>query len=103
MALTSVGTALAASNRNSQVEVRAAVKELQGLKQAVVSGAAANTNIAITGISTADKLVGVIEVPAATTTLVDRTSVASITSAGNIQLTQSTSGNQLLVTYFDVA
>lgn len=101
MALTTVPTTRPGS-RPTQEAVRAAVREVQGLKQVVVNGAAANTNIAIAGIATVDKLIGVIEVPASAA-LVDRTSVASITSAGNIQLTQVTTGNQLIVTYFDVA
>lgn len=101
MALTTVPTTRPGS-RTTQEAVRAAAKELQGLKQVVVAGALANTNIAIAGISTADKLVGVVEVPASAA-LVDRTAATSITSAGNIQCTASTSGNQLIVTYIDVA
>lgn len=101
MPLPTVGTTRAPSNRNSQAEVRALVKVLAGRKQVIVAGAGANTDIAVAGISTSDVLFSVIEVPASAA-LVDRTSVASITSAGNIQLTQATTGNQLIVEYFDV-
>jgi hypothetical protein len=100
MALTTVPTTRPGS-RTTQEATRAAVKELQGLKQVVVAGAGANADIAIAGISTVDKLVGVVEVPASAA-LVDRTAIASITSAGNIRLTASTAGNQLLVTYIDI-
>lgn len=71
------------------------------LKQVIVAGAAADTNIAITGIKkNEDQLVSVIEVPASAA-LVDRTATTSITSDGNIQCTASTAGNQLIVTYYD--
>jgi hypothetical protein len=69
------------------------------LKLALVAGAGANTNIAIAGIKSADQLVAVIEVPASAA-LTDRTATTSVTSAGNIQCTASTTGNQLLVFYW---
>jgi hypothetical protein len=69
---------------------------------AVATGAAANTNIAVAGLKTNDLLIAVIEVPASTTTMVDRTAVSSITSAGNIQSTVTTAGNQVLVFYWSV-
>lgn len=69
----------------------------------VVAGAGANTNIAISGIKAGrDQLVSVLEIPASTTTLVDRTAATSITSDGNIQCTSSTSGNGVLVVYYKV-
>jgi hypothetical protein len=71
------------------------------LKQALVAGAAANTNIAVSGIQTRDQLVGVFEIPASAAAT-DRTAATSVTSAGNIQVTASTAGNQLLVTYWSV-
>lgn len=71
------------------------------LTQALVAGAAANTNIPIAGISTRDQLISVIEVPASAAA-VDRTAATSITSAGNIQVTAATTGNQLLVLYWDI-
>ena len=100
MPLTDTGTA-PASQRATQEGLRSAVKELQGLKQVVVAGAGANTNIAIAGIKTTDVLIGVVEVPA-NAALVDRKAATSITGAGNIQCTASTAGNQLLVTYVSV-
>lgn len=80
-----------------------ALGELQRLKVSVATGAGASTNIAVAGIVTTDTLISVIEVPAATTTLVDRTSTTTITSSGNIQCSASTSGNQVLVYWFDKA
>lgn len=79
------------------------ITELQGLTVSLGTGAGANTNIAITNIATTDTLLGVFEIPAATTTLVDRTATSSITSAGNIQCTQSTSGNQVMVFWYNKA
>lgn len=83
------------------------IKELQGLKITVVAGAAADTNIAISGIKTEDTLLAVLEIQPPTaasgdTIKGDRTSEASITSDGNIQLTTTdTTGNQLLVVWWD--
>ena len=91
-----------ATSRQKQEEVLDAAKQLQGLKQVVVAGAGANTNIAIAGIAVADKLVGVVEHPD-NGAVVDRTSTTTITTAGNIQCSVSTTGNKLVVTYFDVA
>ena len=78
------------------------------LKVNVVAGAAINTNIAIAGIATADKLVAVLQVEpdngTTATMLTNRTSEASITSAGNLQLTTtSTTGKQLLVLWLDIS
>lgn len=70
-----------------------------------VVGAAANTNIAVAdfadsqGITTGDELKMVLEYPDSGAVPVDRTSIASITSAGNIQLTSSTATSHLLVIY----
>lgn len=77
------------------------------LKVNVAAGAAINTNIAITGIATTDKLVAVLQVEpdngATGTMLTSRTSETSITSAGNIQLTTTnTTGKQLLVLWLDI-
>lgn len=87
-------------------------KILQNLlvKVNVVAGAAANTNIAITGIATADKLVSVIEYAApeeaaGTVAVFDRTAQSSITSAGNFQVTVATNTNaqrRLVVTWLDI-
>lgn len=102
MALTVIPAA-PASQKPTQEAVVAAVKEVQRLKQVVVAGAGANTNIAIAGIALADVLVGVVELVPATPALVSRTATTTITSAGNIQCSVSTVGSQLIVTYFDVA
>ncbi len=84
----------------------------QVLKFTVVNGAAANSNIAITGIATADKIVGVAKLDFTLTEgtpntrawdASDLTGEASVTSAGNIQLdTTDTTGEVLLVLWLDI-
>jgi len=68
--------------------------------QVSVAGAAADTNIAITGILTTDTIVSCIEVTVTTAALVDRTAECVILSDGNIQLTTNSTANDfLLVSY----
>ena len=84
----------------------------QVLKFTVVNGAAAATNIAVTGIATADKIVGVVKLDftlsegtpnTRTWDAADLTSEASITSAGNIQMsTTNTTSEILLVFWLDI-
>lgn len=74
------------------------IRELQSLKVEVLAGAAADTNIAVTGIAVDDTLLSVIEFVAGVPT--DRTANASITSAGNIQVDVSTAGNSLQLMWF---
>ena len=79
------------------------------VKTTVVSGAAANTDIAVTGIETGHTLLGVVKLDftladgapnTRTWDADDLLSEASITSGGNIQLsTTATTGAVLLVTY----
>lgn len=70
------------------------------LKTSVVAGAAADTNIAIAGIATADQIQSVIQITAGVPS--DLTSEAAITSAGNIQIdTTVTTGNTLIVNWWD--
>lgn len=95
------------AERTSDDDVVAAITQLQGLKCKSVAGAAAVTNIAVSGIATADVLVAVLQADISggnVVDIIDRTSEASITSAGNIQLsTTATTGDKLIVLYFDVA
>ena len=77
------------------------------LKFAVVAGASAVANIAISGIATTDKIVAVVRVDlnatAANIDVDDLTSEASITSAGNIQLsTTNTTSDKLIVFWLDI-
>lgn len=79
--------------------VNHAIAELQALQTATVAGAAAATNIAISGITTQDTIESVVEFAAGVPT--DRTAEASITSDGNIQLsTTDTTGDVLLVRWY---
>lgn len=72
----------------------------------VVAGAAADTDIAISGITLRDGLVAVLEFQPPTAAsgdglVADRVGEAAITSDGNIQLdTTATTGNQLLVVWY---
>lgn len=69
----------------------------------VVAGAAANTNIAVSGINVEDGLVAVLAFDFGGTAIVDRVSEATVTSAGNIQLsTTNTTGKVLLVNWVKV-
>lgn len=114
MALTPVPSA-PASRRPTAEAVLSAVKELQRLRCKIATGAAANANITVTGIATADQLVGVIRLDVAADSgtsatgnkvqdVSDLLAEASITAADTIRLsTTDTSGDKLLVLYFDVA
>lgn len=78
----------------------AVIQELQGLKISLVVGAAADTNISISAIRTIDTLVAVIEFSASFNP-VNQSAATSITSNGNIQCTNNSTGNRLLVFWFD--
>lgn len=72
------------------------------IRSAVVAGTTAATNIAVTGITLQDALVAVVrldrDATAANINISNVQSEASITSAGNIQLsTTNTTGDSLLV------
>lgn len=85
-------------------DLEALFTELQGLTVTVVNGANANTNIAVTNIATTDTLVAVLEFTVATgnlTGITNRTSISSITSAGNIQITSSTATSVLVVVWYN--
>ncbi len=76
------------------------------LKCTLVAGAAANADIAVTGIAVEDTIIGVIHLEGTATYAApaDRLSEASITSAGNIQLTTTnTTGDFLLLLWHDAS
>lgn len=73
-----------------------ALRQLQRLQITLVAGAAAVTNIAIAGITLDAEIVSVLHNTAGV--IVDLTTEAAVTSAGNIQLsTTDTTGDQLIV------
>ncbi|MDH5183982.1 MAG: hypothetical protein OEX12_08850 [Gammaproteobacteria bacterium] len=75
-----------------------ALKVLAGQKQSVVAGTTAATNIALAGAAVGDVIQSVIMY--ATGVPSDVTAEASITSAGNLQLsTTNSSTNTLVVTW----
>lgn len=113
---TSTTTATAGLPEGTAEALKAVLDELQaatglagavGLQVDVVAGAAATTNIAISGIKTSDQLISVIRADVAVDTGTSATGnkiqdvaevAATITSAGNIQLTSvDCSGDKLIV------
>jgi len=80
------------------------------LCEVLVTGAGANTNIAVSGvvngvsrtIRPGDQLQSVFKVADASPVFTDLTAQASITSNGNIRVTVDTTGAQLLVKYWSV-
>lgn len=67
---------------------------------ALVDGADSATSIAVTGLLTTDELIQVLELETSTNNPADRTAEASISSAGNIQLsTTDTTSDKLAVLY----
>lgn len=105
MTLESLTDALNANPEIASPTLKAILTEIQGLKITVVAGAGATTNIAVTGIATVDTLLSVLQLVGAgsdVTDIADRTGEASITSAGNIQLSSTdTSGSKLIVVWYD--
>lgn len=97
MALTVIDTALPASQRTSQEQVKQAARELQGLRQVVVQGAGANADIAVAGAAVGDVIVGVVESNAGA--LTDRTGVSTFSAAGILHVNAVTTGHGLIVTY----
>jgi hypothetical protein len=73
-----------------------AIRQMQNQTQVVVSGAAANTNIAVTGAKVGDH----VTVVAFTAGVPAIPTGAKVTSAGNIQCTSSTAGATLVVTLY---
>jgi len=84
----------------------AAIRELQGLQCAVVTGDSANTDIPVAGTTVkGTTLVAVLHNTVTTgVTEANRVAEASITSDGNLQLdTTDTSTDQLVVWFFNKA
>lgn len=71
--------------------------EWETLKYNIVTGAASATNIALTGIVATDKIVAVLNL----TDLVDVSLAGLVITAGNFQVTASTSTKKLLVIWCD--
>lgn len=79
--------------------------ELQGLKVSVVAGAVADTDIAVTGISTSDTIKAVIgidtDAAAAADTVKDFTANVAVTAAGKVQADADLSAYRLIVVWYD--
>jgi hypothetical protein len=67
------------------------------IKRAFVAGAAANTELAVAGLSLRAELLSVVEWAAGAPT--DRTGVASVSSAGHVKVNDDTTGNTVEVLY----
>lgn len=63
----------------------------------LVDGAAADTNMATTGIKTGDSLICAVEIATTTGAWTDRTDTTSITSDGNVQCTAATTNDTMLL------
>jgi len=100
MALTQVPTTRAGS-RPTQEAAHQAVRELQGLKIAVVEGADDEATATLEGITPDDVLVGVLAFDPGTPAL-DAVE-AEIVDEDEIQTGTDTSGMTLVVLYIDVA
>ena len=68
------------------------------LRTVTVAGAAANTNITVTGIKPGDRLVAVHEHSAAASP-VNRTSVTTIQAVDTIRINDDTTGNTVVVVF----
>lgn len=95
MALKSI-SGLGFGGKGLRDDLPAALAQLQAIKQVIVTGAAADTNIAITGLLATSHIIAVQNL----TDLATVTEAATV-AAGNIKFpTTDTSTKKLLVTYF---
>lgn len=80
------------------------LKELQADKTTVVAGAGAATNIAVAGLGVEDTIVSVVEyqfTSGAVSGIVDRTAHATIQAAGQMRVSDATTGSTLIVKWED--
>jgi hypothetical protein len=75
-----------------------ALTSLASLKTQVLDGAAADTDIAVTGAQVGDVIQSAIMYAAGVPS--DVTDQASFTSAGNLQVTVSTASNKIVLAWF---
>jgi len=73
------------------------------IKFTIAAGAGASSDITVTGITTSDKLMWVLESAASTADFTDRTSTTSITDTNDIQCTVATTGDKMLIWWYDVS
>lgn len=71
------------------------------IKFNLVTGAAGDTNMAVTGIKTTDEIISCLELATSTALPTDRTATTSITSDGNIQCSVSTADDKLVLHWID--
>lgn len=75
----------------------AAIKELQGLNVTVVTGAAANTNMALAGIATEDTIVSAV----AYTGGVPANATFTVYAAGQVRCAADMTGKTIVVFWFN--
>ena len=81
----------------SGADGKAVEVERAGIRSSVVDGVAANSDIAVTGITASDELLAVVLLKS--TESADHLSEASIHAADTIRVTSATTGNKLLVVW----
>ena len=75
------------------------------LKQVVVAGGASDAELSAAGISTTDKVIGVTRVhleAEKVKSITDVTAKISIAKAGKIKVSEDTTGDTLLLTFYEV-
>jgi hypothetical protein len=73
------------------------------IRAEIAAGGSADTNMAIAGIATSDLLICVASIHSTTGAWTDRTANSSITSAGNVQCDESTTGEYIFVVWMDLS
>lgn len=81
------------------LQLAKALGEARRVKTAVVNGAASSSPITVTGLAAEDTLQSVVEYAAGVPA--DRTGVSSIDANGKLVVAATTTGNKLVVTWFD--
>lgn len=105
MALTSIPNT-PATQAGTQRAVTAAVRELQRQRTAVLAGAAANTNIAVSGIAADDVVIEALYyvITAGNVTDIRDVTAEIVVAAGNVRVrTTVTTGGRIVLRYIDVA
>lgn len=96
MALRKLSPAFGQGGAGLDSELKGVLQELRGLTTLVVAGAAANTNIAVTGLGATDHVQSVVQYASGVPSVL----TPSAQTAGNLQFASATTGNQLVVTFY---
>lgn len=77
--------------------LKGVLTELRGLTTVVVDGAAANTNIAVAGLGATEQVQSCVMFAAGVPSIL----TPSAQSAGNLQFASVTTGNKIVVTFYN--